>query len=153
MDVLRRNTDYGLRMMVLLAKHFNEELLSARRLANEGHFSYELGCKILQKLHKAELVESRMGSKGGFALRKTPSEITLMDIITVLQGGIRLNRCLVGDNGCEFEPECEISTKLVCLQLYMDGYLAGITLEEILQSRSKAGNGNGREPRRKNGKR
>ena len=60
-----------------------------------------------------------------------------MEIIIVMQGGIRLNRCLLGGEGCEFEPECEISAKLACLQLYIDGYLGGITLEEILRSQSK----------------
>jgi DNA-binding IscR family transcriptional regulator len=49
MDVLRRNTDYALRMMANLASHFNEELMSTRQLATDGNFSYELGCKILQK--------------------------------------------------------------------------------------------------------
>ncbi len=137
MDVLRRNTDYALHMMVNLASHFNGEFISARQLASEGNFSYQLGGKILQKLHKAKLVRSGMGPKGGFALSREPSKITLMEIITVLQGGIRLNRCLPDGKGCEFESECELNTKLTCLQLYIDGYLGGITLEEILQSRSE----------------
>jgi Rrf2 family protein len=106
-------------------------------LASEGNFSYQLGCKILQKLHKDNLVKSGMGQKGGFALSRKPSRITLMEIITALQGGLRLNKCLLGGQGCEFEPECEIHTKLTCLQLYIDGYLGGITLQEILGSRSK----------------
>jgi Rrf2 family protein len=137
MDVLRRNTDYGLRMMVNLAKRFNGEFISARQLAEDGHFSYQLGCKILQKLHKAGLIKSDLGPKGGFALNREPSEINLMEIIDVLQGGLRLNRCLFGGKGCEFEPECEINTKLTCLQLYIEGYLGGITLNEIMKSRTK----------------
>ena len=145
MDVLRRNTDYGLRMMVNLAGHFNGQLMSARQLASDGHFSYQLGCKLLQKLHKAQLVKSGMGPKGGFILSREPSKITLMEIIKVLQGEIRLNRCLPGGEGCEFESDCEINTKLSCLQLYIEGYLGGITLEEILQSRSKAENGKRRD--------
>ncbi len=135
MDVLRRNTDYALRMMVNLASHFSGELMSARQLANEGDFSYQLGCKLLQKLHKAKLVRSNMGPKGGFALSREPSKITLVEIINVLQGGIRLNRCLLGGNRCEFQPDCEIRVKLACLQTYVDGYLGGITLEELVRSR------------------
>jgi len=132
MDVIRRNTDYGLRMMAVLAEHFNNgQLISARQLANDGHFSYQLGCKLLQRLHKAKLVKSGMGPKGGFALSREPSKITLMEIINVLQGELRLNRCLPGGDGCEFQPDCEINTKLSCLQLYIDGYLNGITLAEI----------------------
>ena len=135
MDVLRRNTDYGLRMMVNLASCFNGELMSARQLANEANFSYQLACKLLQKLHKAKLVRSSMGPKGGFALSREPAKINLMEIINVFQGGIRLNRCLLGGNGCEFQPECQISTKLACLQLYIDGYLGEITLAELVSSR------------------
>jgi Rrf2 family iron-sulfur cluster assembly transcriptional regulator len=137
MDMLRRNTDYGLRIMVNLARHFNNEFVSARQLAEEGNFSYQLGCKILQRLHKAGLVKSDMGPKGGFALNREPSAINLMEIINILQGGLRLNRCLFGGRGCEFEAECEINTKLTCLQLYIEGYLSGITLSEILRSRTK----------------
>ena len=138
MDVLRRNTDYGLRMMVNLAKHsYNDQLMSARQLASDGNFSYQLGCKLLQRLHKAELVKSVMGPKGGFKLGRKPSEITLMDVINVMQGGVQMNKCLTGDQRCEFESECEVHTKLACLQLYIEGYLGGITLDEILQSRSK----------------
>lgn len=137
MDVLRRNTDYALRIMVDLASRFDGEFISARQLAGDGNFSYQLGCKILQKLHKAGLVKSDMGPKGGFALSREPSQITLMDVIAALQGGIRLNRCLMGGKGCEFEPGCEINTKLTCLQMYIDGYLGGITLQEILSSQSK----------------
>ncbi len=138
MDVLRRNTDYGLRMMATLAEHFNNgQLISARQLAGDGHFSYQLGCKLLQKLRKPELVKSSMGPKGGFTLSKEPSKITLMEIIKVLQGGIRLNRCLPGGEGCEFESDCEINTKLSCLQLYIDSYLDGITLAEIARAKEK----------------
>ncbi len=138
MDVLRRNTDYGLRMMAALAEHFNDDqLISARQLASEGHFSYQLGCKLLQKLHRAELVKSGMGPKGGFTLNRDPSKITLMEIVKVLQGEIRLNRCLIGGDGCEFESDCEINTKLSCLQLYINGYLNGITLAEVMVAKGK----------------
>jgi Rrf2 family protein len=137
MDVLRRNTDYALRMMVDLAKRYNGEFISARQLAEDGNFSHQLGCKILQKLHKTGLVKSDMGPKGGFVLSRTPSRISLMEIIKVMQGGIRLNRCLRDGKGCDLEPACEINTKLHSLQLYIDGYLGAITLQEILGSKSK----------------
>ncbi len=136
MDILRRNTDYALRMMVALASQSDGKSVSARQLTSQGHFSYDLGCKILQRLHKAGLVQSRMGPKGGFALSKDPSEISLMEIVNVLQGGIRLNRCLLGGNGCEFQAECGISEKLADLQQYINGYLGGISLVDIVSSQS-----------------
>ena len=137
MDILRRNTDYALRIMVTLASKPKGQSLSARQLASEGRFSYDLGCKILQKLHKADLVQSTMGPKGGFSLNKEPSEITLLEIVIILQGGIRLNKCLLGDNTCECQAGCGISAKLADLQRYIDDYLRGITLAEIVSSQSR----------------
>ena len=137
MDVLRRNTDYALRMMVSLAGNLDGKAMSARQLAADSSFSYQLACKLLQRLHKAKLVTSTMGPKGGFVLSKDPTAITLMDIIKPIQGGIRMNRCLIGGDGCEFETNCQIHTKLACLQLYIDGYFGGITLQEIISAQTK----------------
>ncbi len=136
MDVLRRNTDYGMRVMVTLARNFGNGLMSSRRLATDGNFSYELGCKILQKLHKAGLVKSALGQKGGFALIKSPSEITFMEVINVLQDGICLNKCLSIDDSCEYQADCAISEKLAHLQSYIHNYLGAITLSDIVEARN-----------------
>ncbi len=132
MDILRRNTDYALRAMVNLARHKAGDLISVRQLTSDGAFPYQIGCKILQKLHKAGLVESYMGQKGGFRLSRESSEVTLAEIIEIFQGGIRLNRCMPGGEGCKLQPQCPVSVKLKSLQRYIDGYFGGITLEEIL---------------------
>ena len=132
MDVLRRNTDYGLRTMVYLSGCYDKRVVTARELSDQGHFSYQLGRKILQRLHKAGLVESVMGPKGGFRLSRKPTEITLYDVINVLQGGIRMNKCLMGGDGCEFSYDCGVHVKLSCLQMYIEGYLGGITMQELV---------------------
>ena len=132
MEILRRNTDYALRMVATLAKHFDDgEIMSAKRLAGDCNFSYELGRKLLQKLHKAELVKGHMGLKGGFVLSRKPSEISLIEVINALQGGLHLNQCLAAGEGCEFKSKCEISKRLASLQQYMKEYLGGITIEEV----------------------
>ncbi len=125
-------------MMVSLAGNFDGKSVSAKQLASEGNFSYDLGCKILQRLHKAGLVKSSMGPKGGFSLNREPSEITLMEIVNVLQGGIRLNRCLLGGNGCECQANCVVSDTVADLQQYINEYLGGISLAEIARAKEKS---------------
>ena len=69
MDVLRRNTDYGLRMMVVMATKFSDgQPISAKDLTDGGHFSYQLGCKLLQKLHKAGLAKAKWGRRADLPL-------------------------------------------------------------------------------------
>ncbi|MCK4753462.1 MAG: Rrf2 family transcriptional regulator [Planctomycetes bacterium] len=135
MDILRRNTDYSLQAMVHLTQCYGVKMVSAKDIAIEQDISYQLTCKLLQKLHKAKLVESVMGPKGGFKLSKKPGQISLLDIIEVIQGPVRLNRCLLGANMCPKQVNCVISSKLTVLQEHIVSYLSDIALNDLLPSR------------------
>ncbi len=144
MEILRRNTDYALRAVLTLAESTGKEPASARQIARRENISYQLTCKILQKLNEAKLVESSMGPKGGFQLRKKPSKINLLQVISAIQGPVRLNRCLLGVNKCPKQPDCPVSKKLAGLQNYIDSFLSGITLEELSHNKKATGKSEGR---------
>jgi len=135
MDILRRNTDYALRAMVHLAKHYEDGAVSTGQVAREEEISYQLACKLMQKLHKNKLVESSMGPKGGFRLSREPSKITLLEMIQAIQGPIRLNKCLLGVNACPRRPDFTVSSKLGDLQEQITRYLGSISLGDLTQSR------------------
>lgn len=149
MDVLRRNTDYALRAMVNLASHYGNEPISTRTLAIEEDISYQLACKLMQRLQKAKLVTSCMGANGGFTLNKEPSKISLLDVIDAIQGPISLNRCLLGVNTCTKQKHCSIRSKLVELQDSISGYLTGITLDELASYRGRKSKKNTRTLKRR----
>lgn len=135
MDVLRRNTDYALRAVVNLTAHYGNEPVSTRAIAAEEDISYQLACKLMQKLQNAGLVKSCMGPKGGFRLTREPSMITLLEVVEAIQGPISLNRCLLGVDACPKQKGCTVRAKLVRLQKDISGYLSGITLDELLSRR------------------
>ena len=137
MDILRRNTDYALRAMVNLAEHYGREPLSTREIAQAEDISYQLTCKLLQKLHNASLVKSSMGPNGGFVLRRKPHKISLLEVIETIQGPLSVNRCLLGMEVCPRQKNCPITGKLAKLQKYISSYLKDITLDELKHSRGK----------------
>lgn len=137
MDILRRNTDYALRAMVNLASHYGNKPISTGKIANEEDISYQLACKLMQRLQKAKLVASRMGVNGGFTLKKEPSKISLLEVINAIQGPISLNRCLLGVNACPRQKSCSVRASLVGLQESINSYLNGIKLDELAGDRGK----------------
>jgi Rrf2 family protein len=133
MDVIRRNTDYALRLVVRLVGNFGRGPISAKALAESTDVSYELGCKLLQKLSSAKLVASSMGAGGGFELAKKPEKISLYRVVAAIQGGICLNRCVPDVKSCPKRQGCKIRKKLAILQKYIEEYLKDIMLDELLK--------------------
>jgi Rrf2 family protein len=134
MDVLKRNTDYALRAMVHLARQWQGEPASSRDIAAAEGISYDLTCKLLQKLAKAKLVKSTMGPKGGFALTREPAKISVGRVIESVQGKINLNRCLLGGYKCPRKGDCPVYGKLADLQGYIDDYFGQVTLADLLKN-------------------
>jgi Rrf2 family protein len=150
MDILRRNTDYALRLMIDLAGRRNDAAVSTRVLATGQEVSYQLACKLMQQLHDARLVESCMGPKGGFRLGRPAGQISLRDVIEVVQGPLRINRCLMSDAACPRQKKCPVRKKIGTLQGRMDEYLGSVTLAELARPR---GNGTQTDSRRTAGRR
>jgi Rrf2 family protein len=140
MDILRRNTDYAVRLMVGLARRpAGQDSVSTRLLAKEQDVSYQVACKLMQQLHEARLVASCMGPKGGFRLSRRAAEISLLEIIEVVQGPLSLSRCLVKAGACPRAKACPMRGKIGELQGRMGEYLAGVTLEELASDRRATG--------------
>ena len=136
MDIVRRNTDYALRAMVNLAKNHVNGLVSSKKIATEEKIPYQLACKLMQKLNNAKLVKSHMGPKGGFSLSRSPSRISVLEIIETIQEPLSLNKCLLARNKCPKYKNCKVRPKLVELQEYIGNYLNKITLAELIENKS-----------------
>jgi Rrf2 family iron-sulfur cluster assembly transcriptional regulator len=134
MDILRRNTDYALRLLIGLARNYEKSPISTRTLAQEQEVSYQLACKLMQRLHEARLVDSSMGPQGGFRLNRVPGQISLLEVVEVIQGPVRLNRCLVNDCACPRSSGCPVRAKITELQGHMEEYLRGVTVGDLVEA-------------------
>ncbi len=136
MDVIRRNTDYALRAMVNLTENYKQEPVSVRSIAEKEDISYQLACKLMQKLHNAKLLESWMGPRGGFRLSREPSKINLLEVIEAIQEPLNFNRCLLSEDACSRKKTCPITSKLAELQEHVKDFLSEITLDQVAGKKS-----------------
>ena len=103
---LTRAADYGVRVMVHLATLDPEErtMLSALAAATDAPESFL--SKVLQALTRADLISSRRGKSGGFAILPRGRAASMHRVIEAIDGPICLNVCLVSGNSCDRKAYC-----------------------------------------------
>src|SRR6266853_6069411 len=77
---------YALQAMMMLARHYNQGAIRIRDIAYEEELPEKFLELILLELKNARIVESARGAKGGYQLRRAPSDIHLSEIIRLIDG-------------------------------------------------------------------
>ena len=95
---LTNETDYALRITGELAAI--GEVVSAKELAERTDVTLRFALKILHKLSQAEIVDAKKGAQGGYYLKKSPSEISLGQIVETIEGPIHVSNCAQPDYMC-----------------------------------------------------
>ena len=125
-----KRADYGLMAIHYIAVHDDLGAISAKRIAEEFGIPPELLAKILQRLAKRGLLESQNGPKGGYALGRRPTEITVGDVIRALEGPISIVSCLE-DNRCPQIPRCCLRRPVQKIQAAISQVLDTMSLAEL----------------------
>jgi Rrf2 family protein len=72
--------------MMMLARHYRQGAIKIREIAYEENLPEKFLELILLELKNARIVESVRGAKGGYQLRRDPSEIRLSEIMRLIDG-------------------------------------------------------------------
>ena len=124
---------YGLTAMVYLAKLGLNKPIPLKRIAKDEDIPEQFLEQIFVDLRKAGLVKSVRGSKGGYLLAGKPEQISVGNIVRILEGSENIIDCIEDDNGncCEKTDDC--STRLVWdrVRKSMITVLDGMYLSEL----------------------
>src|SRR5437588_9429219 len=86
--------EYGVRVMVELARRGGDEPVSLAEIADGDGLPLAYLEHLAARLRKAGLVESRRGSRGGYMLARPAAEITMADVVEALEGSIAPIECI-----------------------------------------------------------
>lgn len=95
---LSQKSDYGLILLSNLTKA--EGAVSVASVAKKNQLSPKFLSQVANELKKAGILKSREGSGGGYLLAKPASKIKILDILTVLDGGLVKGDCFEDDHEC-----------------------------------------------------
>lgn len=104
---LTAKSEYGLLAAIDLACNHGPEPVSAREIAERREIPPRFLEQLLVSLRRADLVTAVRGAKGGFTLRRDPSEITVLDVVEALEGPLVSSVCdHARDEACQKTASC-----------------------------------------------
>ncbi len=138
---LSTRTRYGVRLMVALALNYGKEPVFLKDIAKGENISEKYLSLIIIPLRRVGLVNSVRGARGGYNLAKEPSQITLKEIVDVLEGDCSLVDCVKNPSSCSRVSICASHDIWEIIGNKISETLSSITLNMLVKmNQEKAGN-------------
>lgn len=130
-------TDYAVMVVCFIAEKAKsgQTSVTSTEIAQETKLGRPAIGQILNALSKAEILVSKRGVKGGHNLSKAPSEISLYEIISALEGGVTLTDCVEpGDKDCEYSSACSCHGQWGSVNKQLVQVFKNTSIEDMIQS-------------------
>lgn len=132
---LSTRSRYGIRALTALAAHELPDGRCARELADEEELSKKYLESILAQLRTAGIVRSVRGAHGGYVLAKDPAELTVADIVRILEGSLAFVECVDDAAYCERSDDCVTRHVWVEAEKALTNAFEAITIQSLVDRR------------------
>ena len=132
--LITRASEYAILSLLVLSKA--DAPMDSETLSRQLSIPKSFLAKILQSLAKSTILKSFKGVNGGFALAQKPDEISMLDVMSAVEGKApAVFDCSPSTQDCPSERAhlCSIWPFLNKLQGKIDTFLAELTLADILE--------------------
>ena len=130
--------DYGLLLLSALAEKIRDgrSYVSLKEISQEKKLSLPYLSQIVIPLKDAGFVKSKEGRDGGYTLSRPAREITIMEILEVLEGPVAPVRCCDKKKGkCGSEPYCQVKFTWQSAKSMLVYFLKTKTLEDTISTK------------------
>ncbi|MDP6037582.1 MAG: Rrf2 family transcriptional regulator [Candidatus Latescibacteria bacterium] len=126
-----RACEYGLRAMLYLAQHEGEPPVRIRKVAEDLKVPLAFLAKIVHTLSRNNLIQSQKGPGGGVSIAHSSKNITMLQIVEVIDGLDFFDACVLGIPHCDDDFPCPLHEQWGSIRGNMREMLADRTLDKI----------------------
>lgn len=127
---------YGVKAMVELAINYGGAPLSIKTISSRQNISEYYLEQLFSPLRKAGLITSIRGAQGGYVLSREPKDITVADIMFVLEGPIEVADCIDG-TACDNIDCCATRLLWEKIKNSIDSVMHSVNLQDIVNDYEK----------------
>lgn len=135
---ITRQADYAVRAVLYLAHREAGARISTGQIAREQNIPLTFLAKIVSQLSAAGVLHTTRGARGGVALARPATEISLLEIVEAIDGPVMLNQCAVDPDLCAMSDNCVVRSVWCEVQVDLVKRLAETKFGHLVAS-----NGNG----------
>jgi Rrf2 family protein len=121
---------YAVRALVELARRSSGVPVPLLSLAEARGISPQFLEQLFSALRRAGILQSQRGVYGGFSFNRPPEEITVLDVVEVLDGAIEPATCTTSE-ACERRSICSVGDVWMQAKLAVEGVLAGVSIKQL----------------------
>jgi len=129
-----KKADYALMAMKHLALRGDRGApgsSSAREIAEQYAIPIELMAKVLQRLVRRGLLDSHQGTRGGYQLARTATNISVADVIQAIDGPVTVTACSTEEMTCDQFAKCNVRDPLWRVRERILSALGECTIAEL----------------------
>jgi Rrf2 family transcriptional regulator, iron-sulfur cluster assembly transcription factor len=129
--------EYGLRILLQIARAHPEEGLSLSQLSELENISQAYAAKLTRSLRMAGLIQSMRGHKGGYILALPTDQIKVNQVLRAM-GGVMYDENFCGNHSgamslCTNSVDCSLRSLWTMLQFNMDKLLDQVSLKDLMK--------------------
>lgn len=126
---ITRQTDYAIRIVLALSQQGRR--MKTKEIEESMQIPRAFLHRIVAQLAQSGLLETFLGRGGGVQLTRPPEEITLRDVLEIIEGPVMISECLPGEDFCPFESSCPVRRRWARLQSVILKELSSTTFAEL----------------------
>ncbi|MCL4533008.1 MAG: Rrf2 family transcriptional regulator [Deltaproteobacteria bacterium] len=128
---ISRASDYAIRGLVYMAKQPAGTVCYVKDIAKNTNSPASFMSKIFQTLAKSGIIDSFIGTKGGFTFNARPEDITIKKVVEIIDGPIVLNRCVVNKSSCQNAGNCDVHFMWADIQKMLTKALSSYSIADF----------------------
>ena len=127
-----KSCEYGLRAVIFIAQQSTQDtMVSLSTISEEIDSPQAFTAKVLQQLTRSAIIKSIKGPYGGFTIEIEKMNISLSEVVRILDGDSIYTGCGLGLKQCDAKSPCPLHFKFVEIRNGLRDMLENTTLKSV----------------------
>ena len=126
---------YAVRALIELAHHNDGIPVPIADIANRRGIPLQFLEQLFSTLRKAGILNSHRGVRGGFSFKRLPEDVSVLDVVQVLDGNVAPAQCTAGAP-CDKLDTCVMNEVWLDVKASLEGVLGAATIGDLAYKES-----------------